>query len=190
MAEFDRYAAGQFSWVDLMASDAEAAARFYGDLFGWTAAPNPNDEGGLYLMFRLGDVDVAGLAEMPDEMKRAGAPPHWSSYVTVADADDALARVEELGGRVEMPVMEIRAGGQRVGRMAIFTDPAGARLSIWEPGSHAGSGLANVPGTFSWNELCTRDVTPRWSSTRRSSAGRSARGMPRTATGRSPSATA
>ncbi len=43
------------------------------------------------------------------------------------------------------------------GRMAILVDPAGARLSIWQPGDHIGAGLANVPDSLCWNELVTPD---------------------------------
>ena len=57
-----------------------------------------------------------------------------------------------------MPVMDIEVGGELVGRMAFLTDPSAARFAIWQPGNHAGSGLANVPGAFCWNELCTPDV--------------------------------
>jgi len=158
MARFDRYAPGQFSWVDLMTPDVKAATKFYGALFGWSSAPTANDEGGAYTMFQLGDASVAGMGLMSDELKQAGVPPHWNSYVTVEDADASLARAEKLGAQPQMPVIDIQVGGALVGRMSIFADPAGARLSIWQPGNHAGSGLANVPGTFCWNELCTRDV--------------------------------
>lgn len=158
MARFERYAHGQFSWVDLMTPDPEAAAGFYGALFGWSADPTRDDGGAAYTMFRLGDVAVAGMGALPDELKAAGVPPHWSSYVTVDDADATALRAQELGGRLQTPVIDIEVGGERVGRMSILVDPSGANLSIWQPGSHPGSGLANVPGTLCWNELCTRDV--------------------------------
>jgi predicted enzyme related to lactoylglutathione lyase len=45
-----------------------------------------------------------------------------------------------------------------VGRMAVCTDPAGAFLSVWQPGDHPGAGVVNEPGAFSWNELVTTDV--------------------------------
>lgn len=158
MAKFDSYAPGQFSWVDLMAPDVAAATAFYGALFGWSAEASQDDAGGGYTMFQLGGVDVAGMGVMPDEMKNAGQPPFWNSYVTVADADATAARVEELGGQLQMPVIDIAVAGERVGRMTTLADPVGARLSIWQPGRHAGSGLANLPGTFCWNELCTPEV--------------------------------
>lgn len=157
MARFERYRHGQFSWVDLMTPDPDAAASFYGELFGWDADATQDDGGGAYTMFRLGDATVAGMGAMPDEMQKAGVPAHWNSYVTVDDADSARARAAELGATPQMPVIDIAVGGELVGRMTSFADPGGARLSVWQAGNHVGSRLANVPGSFCWNELCSRD---------------------------------
>jgi len=157
MARFERYAPGQFSWVDLMTPDVAAAGRFYSELFGWTADATRDDTGSAYTMCQLDGLPVAGMGPMPDEMQQAGVPPHWSSYVTVADVDATCQRVKALGGEVQVPGLDIAVEGALVGRMAILVDPEGARVFVWQAGNHAGSGLANVPGTLCWNELCTRD---------------------------------
>ncbi|KUG51101.1 hypothetical protein AVL62_12700 [Serinicoccus chungangensis] len=34
----------------------------------------------------------------------------------------------------------------------------GAVVSAWQPGSHRGAEVCNEPGTWSWNELMTRDL--------------------------------
>jgi len=141
-----------------MTPDVQAAAAFYSALFGWNADPTQDDSGSAYTMFRLEDAAVAGMGAMPDEVEQAGVPPHWNSYVTVESVAAAAQRAQDLGAQLQMPVIDIDVAGERVGRMTILADPSGARLSLWEPGTHAGSGLANVPGTFCWNELCTRDV--------------------------------
>jgi hypothetical protein len=39
--------------------------------------------------------------------------------------------------------------------MAIVRDPGGAAVSLWQPGTHFGAELVNVPGSFCWNELIT-----------------------------------
>jgi len=44
------------------------------------------------------------------------------------------------------------------GRMAVLVDSTGAHISIWQPQVHRGAQLVNEPGSFSWNELYTRDV--------------------------------
>ncbi|MAE93858.1 MAG: hypothetical protein CL910_04295 [Deltaproteobacteria bacterium] len=158
MARFDRYIPGQFSWVDLMSPDPEASPRFYQAVFGWSPVASQDDAGGSYTMFKLQDLDVAGMGAMPDEMKSAGVPAHWNSYVTVEDVDAKAAMAQALGAELQMPVIDIAMGGELVGRMAVVVDPEGARLSLWQPGSHPGAGLANEPGSFGWNELCSRNV--------------------------------
>jgi predicted enzyme related to lactoylglutathione lyase len=45
-----------------------------------------------------------------------------------------------------------------VGRMAVFSDPAGAFFSVWQAGTHPGAQLVNEPGTWSWSELLTTDT--------------------------------
>lgn len=158
MARFDRYTPGQFSWVDLMSKDRDASCAFYGALFGWSRANTQDDHGGAYTMFQLAGVDVAGMGEMSEEMRQSGMPAVWSSYVSVEDVDAALAKAKALGAEVLLPSLDITSDGELAGRMAIFTDPQGAALSLWQPGRHIGAGMTNEPGSFGWNELVSRDV--------------------------------
>jgi predicted enzyme related to lactoylglutathione lyase len=53
-----------------------------------------------------------------------------------------------------VPPMDVGAAG----RMAVCADPAGARFSLWQAGSHKGAQLVNEPGTWNWSNLNTRDV--------------------------------
>jgi hypothetical protein len=81
-------------------------------------------------------------------------PAIWNSYVTVQDVDASTARAAELGASVQMPPMQV----MEAGRMSIFADPSGARLSLWQPGEHVGTGIANEPVSLAWNELGTKDA--------------------------------
>jgi hypothetical protein len=83
-----------------------------------------------------------------------GAPPQWSTYVNVDSADDTVAKVEANGGTVYMPPMDV----MEAGRMAVFADPAGAVIGVWQPGQHIGAQLVNEPGTYCWSELMTDDL--------------------------------
>ncbi len=42
--------------------------------------------------------------------------------------------------------------------MAIFADPPGAVLGLWQPGQHTGAQVANEPGAYCWSELITTDL--------------------------------
>src|SRR3954468_17291452 len=99
-------------------------------------------------MCLLDDKPVAGLGPQMN----ADAPPSWSTYISVADADMTAAAVKEDGGDVLMGPMDVLD----VGRMAVAIDPTGAVFSIWQPRQHAGAAIVNEPNTFCWSELTTR----------------------------------
>ncbi|MCA1847320.1 MAG: VOC family protein, partial [Actinobacteria bacterium] len=151
---FTEYAPGTPSWVDLGTPDLEGAKAFYGALFGWQAEDQGPDTGG-YCMWKLRGRNVGGLMPLMGE----GQPPAWSTYVNVDDADGAAKLAKDNGGMVFVEPMDVMDAG----RMAVFADPAGAVIGVWQPGRHIGADLANEPGAFCWNELNTRDpekVTP------------------------------
>src|SRR3954452_1606094 len=100
MGERTSYAPGTFSWVDLATTDVEAARGFYGALFGWESEDVPAGENATYTMLRKDGLDVAAMYAMREDQQAAGVPPHWLSYVTVADVDATAARAAELGGTV------------------------------------------------------------------------------------------
>lgn len=58
-----------------------------------------------------------------------GSPAYWLGYVLVADCDASAKRAEELGGKICLPPKDIPT----VGRIAIFTDPQGAVLGLFQP---------------------------------------------------------
>jgi predicted enzyme related to lactoylglutathione lyase len=154
MTEFNEYAPGTFSWVDLATIGAAEAKKFYTELFGWSAVDMPAGEGMVYTMFQLEGKEVAALYELGPQQKEQGFPPHWMSYVTVASADESAAKAKSLGGQLLMEPGDVMDAG----RMALIQDPVGAVLAVWQPGTHIGARLANVPGSFAWNELATTDT--------------------------------
>jgi uncharacterized protein len=99
--------------------------------------------------------DVAILYRQQPEARAAGAPPHWTSYISVEDADLTAARASELGGaavfREPFDVVD-------TGRVAAISDPTGAIVSLWQPRSRIGATLVNDVGALCWNELATTDV--------------------------------
>ena len=86
--------------------------------------------------------------------QQSPGPPVWTSYVSVADADDIAKQVEGAGGTVVLAPMDVMTAG----RMAVFQDAQGAFISAWEPGEHKGAQVVNESGALSWNELNARDV--------------------------------
>lgn len=142
---------GGFSWVGLLTSDIESARSFYGDLFGWEAV---DGDGNGHALFQLGGEDVALVYEITDRQRLLGATPNWASFVSVADVGLAAACAAELGGAVAIPPYDAAGAG----RIAVIQDPAGARLSLWEPRAHPGPPRTGAIGTCCWNELATPDL--------------------------------
>jgi predicted enzyme related to lactoylglutathione lyase len=105
-----------WTWNELVSKDLAAARDFYVGLFGWSA----DDAPGSFprTTFTLGDLLVGGgHAPSPGE----DPAPRWTVTFWVPDADQAAARVQELGGSVLLPPMDIP-----VGRFTVVADPRGA----------------------------------------------------------------
>lgn len=148
------YPPGTFSWVDLATTDAAAAKAFYTGLFGWKTEDTDAGGGAVYTMCRIDGDDVCGIFEMSPEMQERGAPPNWTNYATVADADAATTRVKELGGETINDAFDVLDAG----RMAVLKDPQGAVFAVWEPRARIGAERVNDVGCLTMNELATTDV--------------------------------
>jgi predicted enzyme related to lactoylglutathione lyase len=150
--ERTEYPPGVPCWVDTPQPDPEAATRFYGGLFGWEFENQmPDDAPGKYFTARLQGRDVAAVGSQPD----GGPPtPMWNTYIAVADADEAAAKVTRAGGSVLAEPFDVLEAG----RMGIFSDPQGAVFSVWQAKETIGAQLVNEPGTWSFSDLNTRDV--------------------------------
>ncbi len=153
MTVLTQHAAGTFSWPELHTTDPIAAKKFYGDLFGWSAVDNPMPAG-VYTIFQKDGRDSAAVCPMMPEQAKAGVPPHFNAYITVANVDDAATRAKQLGGTVLMEPFDIMDKG----RSAVIQDPTGATFSLWEPRTHIGVAVLDEPGAMCWTELTTGDT--------------------------------
>src|SRR5690348_434436 len=151
MPERDGYIQGVPCWVDTSQPDPHAAARFYGELFGWkledampAGSPSP------YLIARIRGGDVAAIA---GQQHPAPGSAVWNTYVWVDSADEAAERVRSAGGSVAMEPFDV----PQAGRMAVFTDREGAEFRVWQPGQHRGARVVNEHGAVNFNTLHTRE---------------------------------
>ena len=118
-------APGCLTWNDLSTTDPHAAGAFYSSLFGWTAEqPDGVDD---YWTWRNDDRLNGGMRKLSAEETGMGIPSNWMPYFAVEDLDAAVARIEELGGRVHVPPSEVPAG-----RFAVGQDPQGAVFALFE----------------------------------------------------------
>ncbi|QUD90463.1 VOC family protein [Phenylobacterium montanum] len=144
---------GSFTWYELMAPDAKAAAAFYGAVVGWTAQEMPSPEGPPYTVLQVGDRGVAGIMVTP---KDAGGPgPVWIGYVSVPDVDAYVERLKAAGGSVHRPPFDVPG----VLRLAVVADPQGAVFCMHTPYSDAPAppALPSESGYVAWRELMAAD---------------------------------
>lgn len=137
---------GEFCMPELHTSDVDGAVRFYGAVFGWTAAAVAASRGD-YALFQVDGKDVAGL-------RRVDAAKHrWVPHVSVENIAATAARARQRGATAEAPL-----DTPGVGRTCLVRDLEGAEFGLWEAGGHEGAQLTEVAGSMWWVELLARDV--------------------------------
>ncbi len=145
MTQARTYPTGVPCWIDVHTPDPDGAARFYGELMGWTLTDAAPPGGGSYLIATLDGQDVAAIVASEN------SPAVWNTYVATADADRTAERVGAAGGEVMSPPAD--AGD--AGRWAIVRDPTGVAFRLWQPGRRRGAQLTNAPGAWNFSDLHT-----------------------------------
>ena len=79
----------------------------------------------IYTIFQVDGKPAAGMMKMAGP-EFQGVPPHWGSFLSVADCDAAAARVAALGGKILVPPSDVPG----VGRFSVIQDPTGAGLCV------------------------------------------------------------
>ncbi len=114
-------------WFELFTKDFHPTLAFYEEAFGWNVEIMGDTDEFRYATLEAGEKAAAGVMDasgfLPDEV-----PPHWSVYVSVADADTAVAKAESLGASVVVP-----AEDTPYGRLATLADPTGAMFKLIGP---------------------------------------------------------
>ena len=104
--------------VEVTGKNGPALQSFYSDIFGWKL--NTDNPGG-YGMLRQEDGFTGGIGATQD-----GSAGQVTFYVHSEDPAGILRRVEELGGRVIMPLTEVAKDTT----IALFADPEGHVVGI------------------------------------------------------------
>jgi len=113
---------GALSWNELYSPDPDAASEFYGGLFGWeTSAMDAMPM--KYLVISNEGKGNGGMTVPP----QPGIPPSWLVYFAVDDIDDAMAKVNDLGGSTMMGPTDIG-----IARIAVAADPQGAAFALYD----------------------------------------------------------
>src|ERR1700704_5910764 len=111
---------GSFIWYELMSSDADAAAKFYGSVIGWTigARSDLSSSGKDYRMIVRSDGGFeGGVLGLSGDMVSHGARPTWLGYLHVSDVDATVRAITADGGKLLMSAMDLS-----VGKIAMMAD--------------------------------------------------------------------
>ena len=106
-----------FAWNELRTPDADAAAGFYGAVFGWAGEPLGDDPDFVYRVMAAGSRSC-GIWQQDGAAR-------WSVYFAVGDPDATAVKAAELGGSVQREPTDTPYG-----RMAVLEDPLGAPFSV------------------------------------------------------------
>ena len=119
-SEVDSRLPGAPSWFETLTTGSAVAAKFYSDLFGWSAE-TMTAPGLMYTTFKRAGEPIAGMMEITPDMAAANVRPHWGVYFTVTDVDAAARDATKLGGGLFIPPKDIPG----VGRFAGIVSPQG-----------------------------------------------------------------
>ncbi|MBB1508403.1 VOC family protein [Tessaracoccus sp. MC1756] len=113
-------------WFELMTGNYDAALEFYRDVFQWDVQP-VGDQGmeWQYATNGQGDDAVAGLCDASEFVPSKVPVSYWRVYFSVADTDEAIGRIQELGGRLVDGPMDSPNG-----RVATVEDDQGVQFQI------------------------------------------------------------
>ena len=112
------------AFFEVSSPDPERAQRFYGELFGWQVAADPEMGGYGLVDTAAGEGAIGGGIGPVADGDTAGV----RIYARVDDLEGALRRAEELGGTRLVPPTDLPAG---YGRFALLADPDGNPVGLW-----------------------------------------------------------
>ena len=117
--------ANPFCHVELSTDDPKKAREFYGRLFDWKFEDSPSPvPGGVYTHIKVGEGTGGGMMQKA----MAAAPNAWLAYVLVPSVDETMTKAKGLGAKVLLEKVVV----PNMGAFAIFVDPTGAALGVWE----------------------------------------------------------
>jgi uncharacterized protein len=112
---------GAFTWFELPTTDVDGAKKFYSALLGWdftTMGP----EMGNYAIINLNGAGIGGIFPKDEQAQTA----MWRNVISVDDVDASVEKVQQLGGKIIVPIMDIPT----VGRSCMIQDPQGAMIQL------------------------------------------------------------
>jgi len=107
---------------ELWTEDQERISEFYSRVFDWQVRAIPQ------LDYRLVETGAGGINGGIMTPKKGPWPAKLAFYIDVDDLDAYVAKIREAGGKIVVERMEVPG----VGFLALFEDPDGRVLGVWQ----------------------------------------------------------
>ncbi len=119
---------------EIPAKNMDKLKRFYSDLFGWKIEKAQMEGDGMeYWLISTVPVDEKMQPKRPGVnggmYKKEEGNIRQINYISVESADDYIAKIKKLGGKIIVPKQEV----PQVGWAAIAEDPEGNQFAILQP---------------------------------------------------------
>jgi predicted enzyme related to lactoylglutathione lyase len=121
----DEPASGGWNWFHLLATNPQASADFYRQVFNYDVTPDGRLRKETELLLSSGEFNRGGVSALSD---RESAKPGWLGVIRVSNLDETLARVPTLGGEIMVAPHEAAYGS----RFAVIVDPTGGTVGVVE----------------------------------------------------------
>lgn len=134
MAEQELPKPGSIVHVEFHVRDPKKVEKFYGSLFGWKFQPVPGMD---YSLFQAPSGPGGGVGGLEPGNWQAGV----ITYIGVDSVDEYSRKIERAGGKIIMPKAEVPGQGW----FAVFEDPSGTRMALWQQNPQAQQGMPPEP---------------------------------------------
>ena len=111
---------GSFVHIEIASTDPERTKRFFEDVFEWDFESHPEMD---YHTYAAPSGPGGGLMKPMESQS-----PGLLNYLLSHDIDHDVKKIEEAGGRLLQPKMEIPG----VGWWALFQEPTGITLALFQ----------------------------------------------------------
>lgn len=135
--------------MDVVGKDLPTTAAFYRHVFGWDLSESLDHHGGDYQMLVRDGFFLAGAEQIGAEKGDA----RWTVFTVTDDLSALIAAVLAAGGAVTFASQPLAD----LGVVAMITDPLGATIGVWEPGTFDPREIPPLDGRFHGAELVTTD---------------------------------
>jgi len=143
---------GKFIWFDLFTTDLPGACSFYGRLFGWSFEDTAQGNSNIKTISNEG-IPMGNAVQIKSDSGKI-TDSRWISFMSVANVDQAVGRITQNGGIVQIPPKEV----PNRGRLALVHDPEGAPFAVLTSTKGDPPDGPYVPNGWIGSELWTRNV--------------------------------